>query len=210
MRKNKVEQERKEKKTAQTSLEINFPKTNQEQDTRGKFNYNNDVYYTLAKENYFYLRDLMHETNRNANEHYYKLSERLFTSATITLGFVPIIISLLKGSFSPSQKWFLTFGILFSIISIILGFVDYLEGNRFWEKMIGIFKKQTEIFDTTLNKMRKQPVQIPQYFREAIIYIEGMDQPTKEKSKNWATIIQFVFLLFSIMFLIICYLISVF
>lgn len=197
-------EQNKQPKTIQASFEVKQP----QQKTKVSPDLNKDTYYSMTKENFFYLQNLLHETNRYGNNNYHKFSEKLFTSATIILGFVPIILSLLEDPILDSQKWFLSLGIFGALFSMVFGYIDHYVEKKFWEDMTNMFDKQTRCFDSTLSKMRDRPDKTFQLHRETIIHIEGMNQCYKTESKVWAQITQFILLLLSMVSLIVCYLIT--
>ena len=106
------------------------------------------------------------------------------------------------------QILFLSISIFAAFLSIIFGYLNHYIEKRYWQEMVDMFHKQTRCFDSTLTKMRNEPDKTSQIHREALIYIEGLDQAYTTKSKIWAQIIQFILLVISMLSLIICYLIS--
>ena len=192
------------KKVKMVSASINIETPKREE----RIDLNNDIYYLMAKENFFYLQNLLHEANKDANNNHSQFSERLFTSATIILGFVPVILSLMGDPITDLQILFLSISIFAAFLSIIFGYLNHYIEKRYWQEMVDMFHKQTRCFDSTLTKMRNEPDKTSQIHREALIYIEGLDQAYTTKSKIWAQIIQFILLVISMLSLIICYLIS--
>jgi hypothetical protein len=198
--------------TLEFSLKTSSYPQKEENESKSYSQLKNDIYYNLAEDNYFYLRNLMHENNRYNNLNYHRLSERLFTSATIILGFLPVVVSFLleKGINTNQQIIFLTLGIISAVLSIIFGFIDYLIEKHFWETLTTGFKRRVTIFDSVLTKMRSDPENTKKFFNDGILYIEGMDESAVTKSKTWAITVQFSFLIISFLSLIIYYLLIVY
>ena len=155
-------------------------------------------YYRITKENFFYMRDLMHKINENSNSNFINYSQTLSQTATVGIGFVSARIFLVNPD-RIFSKSLLIVSFIFFFISMLFGLINYLIQQKFWENLLNFASKSTNHLNTTLTRMQDDEKNIKIYYEKSLAYQNDLQKNIKKKSKEWPVIVQFILLVLGIL-----------